>query len=78
MQQINFKVTLPKPVMDIFTKSNLGWANTIQEEYRRNGKEVDKEARFAMAEVMRGRKGAPLTSDQKVRVARGVSNTLEI
>ena len=47
-------------------KGQLNWANDLQEEYRRNGKEVDKETHLALAEVMRRRRGMPLTSKQEV------------
>ena len=65
-QFADFKITLPKPIMEMITKAHLGWANKVQEEYRRNGKEVDKETHLVLAEVMRRRRGMPLTSEQEV------------
>ena len=52
--------------MEMFTKARLGWANEAQEEHRRNGKEVDKETRLALAEAMKRRRGMLLTSEQEV------------
>ena len=52
--------------MDMMTRSELNWANKTQEEYRRNGREVDKETHLALAKVMRRRRGIPLTSKQEV------------
>ena len=67
IQYVDIKFTLPKAIMDAMTRAQLGFANEVQEEYRRNGKEVDKEMHHALAEVMRRRRGVPLTSEQKVR-----------
>ena len=69
VQQVNLKVSLPKPVMDMLTKNELGMANRFQEEYRRNGNDVDKETRLAIAKIMKERRGVPLTADQEVRMA---------
>ena len=52
--------------MDMMTRSTLGWANEIQEEHRRNRKEVDTETTLALAEVMRRERGISLTSEQEV------------
>lgn len=49
---------------DFFAKQELGWANELQEHFRRNGKEVDRERGVALAEIMRGRGGKPLMDDQ--------------
>ena len=53
--------------MEMFTKAQLGWTNEAQKEHRRNGKEVDKETYLALAEVMKRRRGMPLTSEQEVK-----------
>ena len=65
-QFADIKIALPKPIMEMFTKAQLRWANEVQEEHRRNGKEVDKETHLALAEVIRRRRGMPLTSEQEV------------
>ena len=62
----DLNLALPKAIMDMIAKANLSWANRVQEEYRRNGREVDKETHLALAEVIRSRRGMPLTSEQEV------------
>ncbi|GMH91106.1 hypothetical protein TL16_g11959 [Triparma laevis f. inornata] len=65
-QQGDLKIPgLPMAMMDFVAKQQLAWSNQLKEQYRRNGKEVDRERRNAMAEVMRARRGKPLIEDQK-------------
>ena len=42
IQQADIKVALPKAIMDSMIKSHLGWANEVQEKFKRNGKAVDR------------------------------------
>ena len=60
------KIALPRPVLDIFLKTQLNITNKLQEKYRRNDKEVDREKLIALAKFMRRRRGMPLTSEQEV------------
>jgi len=64
VQQVDLKISLPARVMDIVAKQQLRKANDKQEKFRRNGKEVDREKVTALAEVVRERRGVPLTEDQ--------------
>ena len=57
VQRVDIKFALPKQIMDTMTRGQLNWANEVQEEHMRNGKEVDKETYRALAVVMRRRRG---------------------
>lgn len=48
----------------MFAKTHLAWANDLQEQFRRNGKVVDREVNHAIAEVFKTRRGMPLKQDQ--------------
>ncbi|GMH70055.1 hypothetical protein TrLO_g14469 [Triparma laevis f. longispina] len=64
-QQVDLKISvITSNMADFFAKQELGWANDVQEHFRRNGKEVDRERGVALAEIMRGRRGKPLMDDQ--------------
>ena len=65
IQQVDFKVKLPKKLLHLAATQQLGWANEVQEKFRRNGKVVDQERVDALAEVMRARRGQPLVDDQQ-------------
>lgn len=67
VQQVDLKFTkvMPSSVLDIFIKQHLGWANEMQEQFRRNGKRVDRERAVALSGVMRRRRGKPLHADQE-------------
>lgn len=65
-QYFDVKIVLPKQITYMMLKGHLNWANETQEEYRRNGREVDKETYLALAEVMESRRGKPLMSEQEV------------
>ena len=65
VQYADIKAALPKYIMDMMVKTQLVWADELQEEYRRNDKEVDKETRTAIAENMKRRRGMTLTSEQE-------------
>mgnify|MGYP003974629707 CR=1 FL=1 len=63
--QVDLKITvLPARVLDIVAKQELSLTYKLQEKFRRNGKEVDRERVTALAGVMSGRKGLPLIEDQ--------------
>ncbi|GMH72175.1 hypothetical protein TrLO_g7138 [Triparma laevis f. longispina] len=66
VQQVDFKISsaLPASVLDLIVKKQLGRANEMQEKFRRNGKEVDKERVAALAGEMIERRGKPLMADQ--------------
>ncbi|GMH77977.1 hypothetical protein TL16_g07607 [Triparma laevis f. inornata] len=63
-QQVNLNISLPANMLDFLAKQQLGWANEYQEDYRRNGNEVDREIRVALARKMIERRGSPLMEDQ--------------
>ncbi|GMH78176.1 hypothetical protein TrLO_g2562 [Triparma laevis f. longispina] len=67
VQQVDLKFTkvMPSSVLDFLIKQHLGWANEMQEQFRRNGKRVDRERLVALSEVMRRRRGKPLHADQE-------------
>ena len=65
IQQVDFKVKLPKKLLHLAATQQLGWANEVQEKFRRNGKVVDQERVDFLAEVMRARRGQPLMDDQQ-------------
>ena len=65
IQQVELNVKLPKRLLDFMAKHHLGWANELQEEFRRNGKVVDQEGVEALAKVMRANWGKPLMDDQQ-------------
>jgi len=56
---------MTKTKMDVSAAKLFAWLWELNT-YRRNGKEVDKETHLALAEVMRRRRGMPLTSKQEV------------
>jgi len=61
VQRVDLKVKgMPKAVAQVITKNQLGFANEIQELYRRNGKEVDREKMDALTQIMRERRGENL------------------
>lgn len=64
VHQVNLKISMPVKVMDIGAKQELGKANVLQEKFRRNRKEVDREGIGALAEVMKKRRGLPPVEDQ--------------
>ena len=64
-QQVDIKASLPKLVMDMMTKAQMAWANELEEKHRRNGKEVDREMRLTLAELMMQRQGMQLNRDQE-------------
>ena len=71
VQRVDLKVKgMPKAVVQVITKNQLGFANEIQELYRRNGKEVDREKMDALTQIMRERRGEKLTDDQQVVIER--------
>ena len=70
VQQADLKISLPARVMDIVVKQHLSWANQLQEKFRRNGKEVDREAVAALVEMMEQRRGVALIKDQVVAFKR--------
>ena len=51
-------------MIDFIAKQQLGKANEMQEKFRRNGLEVDREGVTALADVMKGRRGIVLLEDQ--------------
>ena len=51
-------------MIDFIAKQQLGKANEMQEKFRRNGLEVDREGVTALADVMKGRRGMALLEDQ--------------
>ncbi|GMI17500.1 hypothetical protein TrLO_g6041 [Triparma laevis f. longispina] len=55
---------MPKNLLDFLTKSQLGWANEVQEQYKRNGRKVDRERVAALAKTMLSMQGVPLQQDQ--------------
>ncbi|GMI09905.1 hypothetical protein TrLO_g15291 [Triparma laevis f. longispina] len=61
---------MPKSLMDFLAKQNLAWADEVQEKYRRNGKEVDKEKRLVAANTVRELKNTSLIEDQQQMFAR--------
>ena len=64
-QQADLKIAvLPANVMDLIVKQQLDWANEEEDKFKRNGKEVDREVRTALAEVITARRGVPLMEDQ--------------
>lgn len=52
-------------VLDFLTKQELSWANVVQEKFKRNEKEVDRERVAFLAEKMRAWRGKPLKDDQE-------------
>ncbi|GMH82652.1 hypothetical protein TrST_g12211 [Triparma strigata] len=65
-QQVDLKFkVMPSGVLDFLAKQHLGWADDMQEKFRRNGKVVDREAIEYLAKVMRANRGLPLLPDQQ-------------
>ena len=52
IQSCDLKAKLPVSATNFLAKSRLAWANSIQEKYRRNNKEVDEEVRDSIVEQM--------------------------
>ena len=63
IQTVNLNSNLPRAITTMFAKSQMKWANVMQEKYRRNGKVVDKEVRDALVERMI--EGVDLEVDQE-------------
>ncbi|GMH61177.1 hypothetical protein TL16_g03202 [Triparma laevis f. inornata] len=64
-QQVDLNiVALPAYMLDFLAKQQLAPGNEIQQKFRRNGREVDRETRDALAAVMREQRGRPLMDDQ--------------
>ncbi|GMH79820.1 hypothetical protein TrLO_g13491 [Triparma laevis f. longispina] len=64
-QQVDLKIkVLPVKVLDFVVKSHLGWANQLREEFRRNGRKVDRERVDHLAKIMREKRGHELQRDQ--------------
>ena len=64
---VDIKIALPKAILDMLSRSNLVWANQLQEEFKRNGNMVDRERRLSLATTMKRRRGIQLTKEQQVR-----------
>ena len=64
IQRVNIMAKLPQPIMIMFAKAHLGWANDLQEQFRRNGKVVDREVNQAVAAIFKARRGVPLEEDK--------------
>ena len=62
-QNIDLHMILPKAIFAYIAKTNLAWANEIQEKYRRNEKKVDMENRSLILKRMR--EGITLDKDQE-------------
>ena len=52
-QQVDLKIALPANIIDFAAKQQLAFANRLQEEFRRNGKEIDRERVVDLAGKMR-------------------------
>ncbi|GMH94195.1 hypothetical protein TL16_g12834 [Triparma laevis f. inornata] len=64
-QHVDLKIpAMPKKMTMFLSRQQLGVANEVQEFFRRNGKEVDRERGRAIGEIMKKRKGMPLMEDQ--------------
>ena len=57
---LKFSSAMPVSVLDLIIKQQLVAANEVQEEFRRNGKEVDREGVSTLAKKMIERRGEPL------------------
>jgi len=64
VESANLKTNLPQAIKILFAKSEMRWANELQEKYRRHGKVVDKEVGDALVEKMRD--GVELSGDLTV------------
>ena len=64
VQQVDLKISIHAKLLDIAARQQLSWANELQEKFRRNGKEVDREKVAALVKVIQERRGVPLMEDQ--------------
>ncbi|GMH73697.1 hypothetical protein TL16_g06259 [Triparma laevis f. inornata] len=62
---LKFSSAMPVSVLGMVAKQELAWSNQLQEKFRRNEKEVDRERMAALALKMIERRGKPLMGDQK-------------
>ncbi|GMH58464.1 hypothetical protein TrLO_g7392 [Triparma laevis f. longispina] len=64
-QQVDVNIAaLPAAMMEFAATQHLAWANTLQEEFRRNGKEMGRERVAAVAGEIIERRGKRLIEDQ--------------
>ncbi|GMH47290.1 hypothetical protein TL16_g00027 [Triparma laevis f. inornata] len=57
-------IGMPSSFADFLVKQQLAWANEEHEKFRRSGRDIDRERRYALADVMRGAIGETLMGDQ--------------
>ncbi|GMH84308.1 hypothetical protein TL16_g09884 [Triparma laevis f. inornata] len=65
VQNVDLKLTsIPVSILEFYTVNELNWANDVQEKYKRNNKDVDRERVESIAELMIACRNKPLMKDQ--------------
>ncbi|GMH88845.1 hypothetical protein TrST_g3649 [Triparma strigata] len=65
-QRVDLNIALSASMLDFLAKQQLAQSNVLQEKHMRNGKEVDREVRDALAVIMIEERGTKLMEDQVV------------